>query len=249
VVLAEPNGKLLAEREIEPVEELSWESDGQRVEAWLVKPRGFDAAKKYPMVVDAADDPREMQGVEFSLRAQVLAGLGFVVMRANPRGTPGYGEQFGHLLRTRYPGDDFDDLMRGVEAAVAKGWVDAERVSIVGGLTAAWAIGHTARFQRAVARRPIVDWAVDLTRAGPMGAMPWEDPDQYVKRSPLFSAQHFTTPTLILAPAGDAQAEQLYRALEARKTAVWLMRWDGSRPSDRVAELEAVAAWLGYGAR
>jgi len=131
----------------------------------------------------------------------------------------------------------------------AKGIVDPERVSIVGGLTAAWAIGHTARFQRAVARRPIVDWAVDLTRAGPMGAMPWEDPDQFVKRSPLFAAQNFKTPTLILAPGGDAQAEQLYRALLARKVAAEFVRWDESRPGDRVAELEAIAGWLGQRAR
>ena len=245
VTLADPNGRLLAEREIAAVEELAYESDGQRIQAWLVKPTGFDAARKYPMVVDVADDPRRMYGVEFSLRAQIFAARGFVVMRANPRGAPGYGEQFGHLLKTRYPGDDFDDLMRGVDAAIAKGYVDADRVSIVGGLVAAWAIGHTARFQRAVARRPIVDWAVDLSRAGPMGAMPWEDPDQYVKRSPLFAAGNFRTPTLILAAEHDAQADQLYRALGARKVPAEFVRWDG----DPVVELEATLAWLGQGAR
>ena len=245
VVLAEPNARLLAEREIAAVEELTYDSDGQRIQAWLVKPTGFDAARQYPMVVDVADDPRRMYGVEFSLRAQIFAARGFVVLRANPRGAPGYGEQFGHLLKTRYPGDDFDDLMLGVDAAVAKGYVDAERVSIVGGLVAAWAIGHTTRFQRAVARRPIVDWAVDLARAGPMGAMPWEDPDQYVKRSPLFAAGNFRTPTLILAPGHDAQADQLYRALGARKAPAEFVAWDG----DPVVELEATLGWLSQGAR
>lgn len=240
VVLAEPNARLLAEREIAPVEELAYESGGQGVQAWLVKPPGFDPARQYPMLVDVADDPRRMYGVEFSLRAQTVAARGFVVLLANPRGTPGYGEQFGHLLRTRYPGDDFDDLMRGVDAAIAKGFVDASRVSIAGGLVAAWAIGHTPRFHRAVARRPIVDWAVDLSRAAPMGAMPWDDPDQYVKRSPLFSAQNFQTPTLILAPEHDAQADQLYRALQARKVPAEFLRWDG----DPVVELEAILAWL-----
>ena len=134
--------------------------------------------------------------------------------------------------------------MRGVDAAIAKGIVDAEQVSIEGGLLAAWGIGHTARFRRAVARRPVVDWAVDLGRAGPMGAMPWEDPDQFVKRSPLFSAQNFRTPTLILAPEVDAQADQLYRALQARKVGVEFVRWEGERPSERVVELEAVLGWV-----
>jgi acylaminoacyl-peptidase len=245
VTLAEPNARLLAEREIAPVEELAYDSDGHRVQAWLVKPPGFDAARKYPLLVDVADDPRRMYGVGFSLRAQIVAARGFVVLRANPRGSPGYGEQFGHLLRTRYPGDDFDDLMRGVDAAIAKGFIDGGRVNIAGGLVAAWAIGHTTRFQRAVARRPIVDWAVDLSRAAPMGAMPWDDPEQYVKRSPLFSAANFQTPTLILAPEHDAQADQLYRALAARKVPAEFVRWEG----DLAVELEATLAWLAQGAR
>jgi acylaminoacyl-peptidase len=245
VTLAEPNARLLAEREIAAVEELAYDSDGQRVQAWLVKPPGFDPARKYPMLLDVADDPRRMYGVGFSLRAQIVAARGFVVLRANPRGSPGYGEQFGHLLRTRYPGDDFDDLMRGVDAAIAKGFIDAGRVSIAGGLVAAWALGHTTRFHRAVARRPIVDWAVDLSRAAPMGAMPWEDPEQYVKRSPLFSAGNFQTPTLILAPEHDAQADQLYRALAARKVPAEFVRWEG----DLAVDLEATLAWLAQGAR
>src|SRR5947208_2803143 len=77
------------------------------------------------------------------------------------------------------------------------------RVSLAGGLLAGWAIRHTPKIHRVVARRPVVDWATDIARAAPvMGAMPWEDPDQYMKHSPLFFAQNFRTPTLILA--GDA---------------------------------------------
>jgi acylaminoacyl-peptidase len=182
-----------------------------------------------------------MYGVEFALRAQILAAGGMIVLRANPRGTPGYGEEFGHLLRSRYPGDDFDDLMRGVDAAIAKGSVDPERVSIAGAVVAAWAIGHTPRFYRAVAQRPIVDWAVDLARAAPaMGALPWEDPEQYVKHSPIFFAQNFRTPTLILAGDSDAGSQQLYDALRTRNVEVALVRAGG----DRALELEAILAWL-----
>jgi hypothetical protein len=220
VTLSDPNGKLLAEREIAAVEELEFESAGHRVQAWLVKPGG---SGKYPLIVDVADDPRRMRGVEFSLRAQILAAKGFSVLLANPRGTPGYGEQFANLLPTSNPGDDFDDLMRGVDAAVAKGIVDPQRISIVGGITAAWALGHTTRFHRVVVRDPII-------------YAPWNP-----TRSPILFVQNFKVPALILARESDAQAEELYRAL---KGSAWV-RTDG----DPAVELEAILAWLGQGAR
>ena len=232
VTLAAPNEHLLADRQSGAVEELSYPSEGHTIQAWLVKPPSFDASKKYPLLVDVADSPRRMYGVEFQLRAQLFAARGFVVLCANPRGAPGYGEEFGSLLRTRYPGDDFDDLVRGVDAAVAKGYVDGQRVAIAGGLVAAWAIGHSTRFFKAVASRPIVDWA-----ATP-GTPVWDDPDLYAKRSPIYSAQNFRTPTLVLGD--DAQSEALYRALKARGVEAALVR----PPEDRALEIETILGWL-----
>src|SRR5262249_20876848 len=142
--------------------EIRYESGGQTVQGWVVKPAGFDAAKKYPLVLDVRDDPREMYGTEFNLRAQILAARGFVVLCINPRGTPGYGEFFGNLLPTAFPGDDYDDLMRGVDWVVSKGFVDPKRLAVAGGLLAAWTIGHADRFRAAVVRRPIADWLTDV---------------------------------------------------------------------------------------
>jgi dipeptidyl aminopeptidase/acylaminoacyl peptidase len=251
--LASPNEHLLAKREIAPAEEMRYTSAGNTVQAWLVKPPSFDPAKKYPLLADVQDDPRAMYGNEFNLRAQIAAARGFIVLCANPRGTPGYGEVFGNLLHTALPGDDYDDLMAGVNAAVAKGFVDPQRLAIAGGLVAAWAIGHTDRFRAAVALHPITDWAVDvatsrdgLRRARSwMGAMPWENPDQYTKRSPVSFAQNFRTPTLILARDSDAQAEELYFALRARKVETAFVRIPASPdPAGEIAELEAVLGWL-----
>jgi dipeptidyl aminopeptidase/acylaminoacyl peptidase len=166
------------------------------------------------------------------LRAQLFAARGFVVLCANPRGAPGYGEAFGSLLPTRNPGDDFDDLVRGVDAAVAKGYVDGQRVAIAGGLVTAWAIGHSTRFFKAIARRPIVDWA-----ATP-GTAVWDDPDLYAKRSPIYSAQNFRTPTLVLGD--DLQSETLYRALKARGVEAVMLR----SPEDRALEIETIIGWL-----
>ena len=100
-----------------------------------------------------------MCGGEFRLRSQVLAAAGLVVLCVNPRGAPGYGEAFGNVIRTGFPGDSFDDLMAGVRRRSAKDTWTAARVSIAGGVLAAWAIGHTDRFRSAVAIRPVVDFA------------------------------------------------------------------------------------------
>jgi len=250
--LAAPMERLLADRQIGVMEELSYDSGGQTIQAWVVKPPSFDPAKKYPLLVDVRDDPREMYGVDFKLRAQIYASNGFVVLCANPRGTPGYGEQFGNLLPSRYPGDDFDDVMRGVDAVIAKGYVDSQRLTIVGGLVAAWAIGHTDRFHAAVALRPVADWMTNVAtkpdgarRAQEwMGGMPWDDPEQYWKHSPVYFAKNFKTPTLVIAGEADVESEELYFALQNRKVDSALLRAGGGKPSDWILELDAVLAWL-----
>ena len=220
--LAQPNQPLLAEREIGAVEEMHFESSGNSVQGWLVWPPNADRARKIPLVVEVTGEPRAMFGYEFPLEAHILAAGGYAVLRLNPRGSPGYGEVFGNLLPTRLPGDDFDDVMRGVEAAIAKGGIDAGRVALVGGAVAAWALGHTRRFTAVVARRPIIDWTSEVAlapdgwrRAAWMGGLPWEQAQRYVARSPLYAAASFATPTLVIG--SDAQSQELYFALQARK--------------------------------
>lgn len=248
VTLYSPNEHLLADREMGAVEELRYESAGHSIQAWLVKPPGFDAAKKYPLLLDL-EDARAMYGAEFHLRAQILAAAGFVTLLANPRGSRGYGEQFGNLLATRNPGDDADDLLRGVDAAMAKGYIDAKKLTISGGLTAAWILGHTDRFAAAVLHNPVADRAAEfalgpdgLRRAiSEMGAFPWDDPVQYWQHSPIYFAQGFRTPTLILGSANDGQSRELYFALQARKVASALVETPRGRD---VEALQAEVNWL-----
>ena len=250
---AAPNQHLLAERDLGAIEEIAYPSAGRSIQAWIVKPPSFDPARKYPLLLDIQDDPRQMYGGEIDLRSQVFAAHGWVVLHANPRGTPGYGEEFGNLLRTRYPGDDYDDLMRGVDFVVAKGYIDPARMAVAGGLLAAWTVGHTSRFRAAIARRPIVDWALDVAtrpdgarRAAEwMGAMPWDDPAQYTQHSPLYFAAGFRTPTLILAGDPDPESEELYFALQQKKVESALVRLPEGKPSAGVLELKTILAWLG----
>jgi dipeptidyl aminopeptidase/acylaminoacyl peptidase len=250
--LASPNDHFLADRHIGAAEEIHYDSGGHAIQGWIVKPPGFDPSIKYPLLVDIQDNPRAMYGYEFQLRAQILAAAGYVLLLINPRGTPGYGEEFGSLLRTRYPGDDADDLLRGVDYPAVKGVTDTKRLAVSGGLVAAWIIGHTDRFSAAVLRDPIADWLIDvatqpdgLRRAAAwMGAMPWDEPDQYVKHSPVYFARNFQTPTLVL---GDTPAaDEMDFALRTRKVDSALVRLPvAGGPAVNVMDLEAELAWIG----
>jgi len=249
--LAAPNQPLLAERAVGAVDEIHFESAGNTVQGWLVWPPKADRARPIPLVVEVSGEPRAMFGYEFPLEAHILAASGYAVLRVNVRGSPGYGEIFGNLLATRLPGDDFDDAMRGVEAAVAKGGIDPGRIALVGGAAAAWALGHATRFTAVVVRRPIVDWTSEVAlgrdgwrRAAWMGGMPWEQAQRYLERSPLYAAANFTTPTLVIG--GDAQSEELYFALQTRKVeSALLTPGPPSDPRSQAEELSAILAWFG----
>jgi len=250
VTLAEPNQPLLAGRDIGAVAEIHFESAGQTIQGWLVEPPNVDRARPVPLVVEVSGEPRIMFGDEFPLEAHILAAAGYAVLRLNPRGSPGYGEVFGNLLPTLLPGGDFDDVMRGVDAAVARGGIDSRRIALVGGAVAAWALGHTPRFRTVVARRPIVDWtsAVALSadgwrKAAWLGGWPWDQAARYVERSPLYAAAAFTTPTLVIG--SDPQSEELYFALRARNVESALVAAPAEAdPAAQSEELSALLAWF-----
>jgi dipeptidyl aminopeptidase/acylaminoacyl peptidase len=251
ITLDETNQALLAQRDIGELEEIHFESAGNTVQGWLVWPPNVDRARPIPLVVEVSGEPRIMFGYEFALEAHILAASGYAVLRVNVRGSPGYGEVFGNLLPTRLPGDDFDDAMRGVEAAIARGGIDTRRVALVGGAVAAWALGHTKRFAAVVARRPIVDWSSEVAldadgwrRAAWMGGMPWEQAQRYVARSPLYAAASFITPTLVIG--SDAQSQELYFALQARKVeSALLVPGAEGDPGSEAAQLSGILAWFG----
>ncbi|HKX00646.1 MAG TPA: S9 family peptidase [Bryobacteraceae bacterium] len=267
--LTSTNDSLLADRNLGSVEEISYDSfDGRPIEGWIVKPPGFDPSKKYPMILEIHGGPHAMYGVEFAHEFQVQAGRGFVVLYTNPRGSTGYGEEFGNTIDARYPGDDFKDLMAGVDAVLAKGYVDPKRLAVTGGsgggLLTAWAIGHTDRFAAAVSQYPVTDWITQVGTADAgyffaeiwMKGMPWENPKQYMDHSPVFFAENFKTPTMVITGESDyrtpmEQSEQLYFALKARKVPAVLVRVPdephgirGTHPSHRIAKMEQVLGWI-----
>ena len=240
--IADADRQLLAERNWGAVEEMPYQSAGRTMQAWLVKPPGFDGARKYPLLVDLAEAPARMHGGEFPLRAHIFAASGWVVLLVNPRGTPGYGQEFGDLLATQIPGDPADDVLRAVDRA-ATGAIDPRRVALAGGTTAAWLLGHSDRFSAVVTRHPVVDWLTFPDAPRWMRALPWDDPELYWKHSPVFYAPAYKAPTLVIARRNDPQSEELYRALQSRPVDSAMVRL-GDGPAAAVQEIEAVEAWV-----
>jgi acylaminoacyl-peptidase len=263
------NDGVLARRDIGAVEEISYDSfDGKAIQGWIIKPPGFDPAKKYPLILDIHGGPHAMYGVEFNHQMQTFAGRGYVVLYTNPRGSTGYGEAFGNIIHTRYPGDDYTDLMKGVDAMLAKGYIDPKRLAVTGGsgggLLTAWIIGHTGRFAAAVSQYPVTNWITQVGTADSgythaalwLKGMPWERPEQYIKHSPIFYAKDFSTPTMVITGEQDlrtpiAESEELYFALKARKVDSVLVRIPdephgirGAHPSHRIAKMEHIMGWI-----
>lgn len=267
--LTNVNESLLADRELGEVEELVYDSfDGKPIQGWIIKPPNFNAGQKYPLLLDIHGGPHAMYGVEFQHEMQIQAARGFVVLYTNPRGSTGYGEEFGNIIHTKYPGDDFTDLMVGVDKMIAKGYIDPKKLTVTGGsgggLLTAWIIGHTDRFAAAVSQYPVTNW---ITQAGTadggythgalwMKSLPWENPKQYLDHSPVFFAKNFKTPTMVLTGEADlrtpiAESEELYFALKAMKVPAVLVRIPdephgirGAHPSHRIAKMEHILGWL-----
>ena len=268
VKLTHINDSLLSQYQLGSVEELTYDSfDGKNMQGWIIKPPYFDSSKKYPFILDIHGGPHAMYGVGFQHELQIQAARGFVVLYLNPRGSTGYGEEFGNIIHTKYPGDDFTDLMKGVDQMVAKGYIDPKKLCVTGGsgggLLTAWTIGHTDRFAAAVSQYPVTNW---ITQAGTadggyvhsalwLKAFPWEQPQQFLEHSPIYYAKNFKTPTMVITGEADlrtpiAESEELYFALKAQKVPAVLVRvpeeYHGirGRNSHYIEKIEHILAWM-----
>ena len=158
------NENLLGHKALGQVEPFQFKSghDNRSVEGWIVKPPHFDAKKKYPLILEIHGGPYANYGERFSVEIQLYAAAGYVVLYLNPRGSTGYGEEFAQLINGNYPGNDYDDLMAGVDALLARGYVDKDNLFVTGGsgggVLTAWIVGKTKRFKAAVASKPVINW-------------------------------------------------------------------------------------------
>ena len=263
------NEDLLSHKQLGEVQELRFPSsvDDREIQAWVVTPPGFDPSRKYPLILEIHGGPFANYGPRFSTEIQLYAAAGYVVLYVNPRGSTGYGEEFGNLIHHAYPGDDYHDLMSAVDAAIENGSVDPDQLYVTGGsgggILTAWIVGQTDRFRAAVAAKPVINWySFVLTSDGYQffnqywfPGYPWEHSDHYLKRSPLAYVGNVTTPTMLLTGEVDyrtpiSESEQFYQALQLRKVDTALVRVPGAshniaaRPSHLIAKVAHVLKWF-----
>jgi dipeptidyl aminopeptidase/acylaminoacyl peptidase len=264
-----PNEAWLAGIDLGEVEEFWYPSfDDQRIQAWLVKPPGFDPATRHPLLLEIHGGPHAAYGWAFFHEFHLLAGAGYVVLYTNPRGSTSYGQSFADVIQYRFPGDDARDLLAGVDAAIARGSIDPKRIGVTGGsgggLLTNWLVTQTNRFAAAVTQRCVADWesfyyTCDFTLFTPFWFRkpPFEDAREYRDRSPAALASRITTPLMVIHSEEDwrtpiAQGEMMFRALKAqRKTAV-MVRFPGENhelsrsgtPSHRVQNQNHIRAWF-----
>ena len=239
--------------------------DGVKSHGWLMKPANFDPSKRYPLVLWIHGGPWSMYSVGWNWSFQNFAAHGYAVLWTNPRGSTGYGQDFVNGIQFSYPGKDLDDLMAGVDAALATGWVDQDNLFVCGGsgggVLTAWIVGHTDRFRAAVSMRPVINWHsfVGTTDGASwyrqFEKYPWEDPMSYAVRSPLHYVGNVTTPTMVMTGEADLrtpirQSEEYYRALKMlRKADTLLVRMPEEfhgwrRPSHRLLQQLYLRAWF-----
>ena len=263
--LVDVNADVLAGVKMGEVEELWWTStDNLKIQGWLMKPANFEPGKKYPMVLWIHGGPWAMYDVSFNWSFQNFAAEGYAVLWTNPRGSTGYGQDFVNGIQYSYPGKDYDDLISGVDAALAKGWIDDRNLFVCGGsgggVLTAWIVGHTDRFAAAVSMRPVINWHsfVGTTDGAnwydQFQKYPWENPTEYAVRSPLHYVANVKTPTMVMTGEADlrtpiGQSEEFYRALKLLKKETLLVRMPEEfhgwrRPSHRMLQQAYLLAWF-----
>ncbi|HYL61951.1 MAG TPA: S9 family peptidase [Candidatus Methylomirabilis sp.] len=267
-VLTSINQELLEQKKPGHVEEIHYKSskDNRDIEGWIVQPPDFDPSKKYPLILEIHGGPFGDYGDRFDFEKQVWASMGYVVLYTNPRGSTSYGEEFANLIHHAYPGDDFYDLNSGVDAVVAKGYIDTNNLFVTGGsgggVLTAWTIEHTERFRAAAALYPVINWySFALTSDIPFiikywfPGNPWDNTEQYTQRSLTNLVNKVKTPTLLMTGEADfrtpiSEAEQFYSALKLLNIEAVLVRVPeephgiSRRPSHHIAKMLYVAGWF-----
>jgi dipeptidyl aminopeptidase/acylaminoacyl peptidase len=265
------NEDVLGHRSLGAVEEIWWESsfDGRRVQGWIATPPNFDPNQKYPLMLEIHGGPFANYGDRFGAEIQIYAAAGFVVLYTNPRGSTSYGQEFGNLIHHNYPGQDYDDLMSGVDAVIERGYIDRDNLFVTGGsgggVLTAWIVGQTDRFTAAAVQKPVINWySFVLTSDNPgffykywFGGLPWEGDNQaqYMERSPLSHVGNVTTPTMLITGESDyrtpmSETEQYYAALNLEKVPTAMVRIPDAphgiarRPSNLLTKVGHILAWF-----
>ena len=272
IQLTEANTEYLSEIIVQPTHEIHVKAhDGVTIQGWYILPVGYEKGKKYPLVLEIHGGPHVMWSPAARTmwhEWQASAARGYVVYFSNPRGGDGYGEPFQRAIHRAWGEADFPDLMAGVDAVIAKGFVDEKRMAVTGGsyggFMTAWVVGHTNRFVAAFTQRGVYNLTsfygtsdIPTLISDEFDVDPWDDPELLWKYSPLAYAHQIKTPIIIKAGENDfrvpiEQSEQLFALIRRSGGTVKFLRYarDGhelsrsGEPLHRVSRLTEMLAWF-----
>ncbi len=239
------------------------------IEGWLLKPPGFDASKKYPLILQVHGGPHTAYGHSFYLEFQILAAQGNLVLFTNPRGSVSYGYEFTAAIHNDWGHHDFDDVMAVIDYLIERGYVDPARLGITGGSYGGymtnWAITQTDRFRAALTDRCVSNLMTMYTLSdisfgfveSEFEGNIWTNPRIW-ERSPMAHANKAKTPLLMLHSESDfrcpiEQAEEFFFALKRNNCEVELIRTPaedhnlsrGGSPDHRLTRLHLISDWFG----
>ncbi|HLL79549.1 MAG TPA: S9 family peptidase, partial [Ktedonobacteraceae bacterium] len=268
--LTSANDALLEELQLSAPEYLPYTGyEGWPMDGWIIRPPGFDPSKKYPLIVEIHGGPNTQYGYGFMHEMQMLAACGYVVLYTNPRGSLGYGHDFALAVRGAWAEKDSFDILSGVDAVIAQGYIDEQRLGVIGGsyggFMTNWLISHSDRFRAAVTDRSVTD-RVSFFGSSDIGwkfaaddleSAPYEEFERHVRMSPMTYVQNIHTPLLIIHSESDLrcdieQAEQLFAALKYLGREVLFARFEGQshglsrggHPHSRLERLRHIRAWF-----
>ncbi|HTR22977.1 MAG TPA: S9 family peptidase [Terriglobales bacterium] len=268
--LTDFNRKLWSQLNLTEPDEINYKSfDGRNIQGWIQKPPDFDPHKKYPLILNIHGGPHAAYGWVFDHEFQWMAAKGYVVLYINPRGSTSYGQDFGNIIQYHYPGDDYRDLMLGVDEVLKRGYVDEHKLAVTGGsgggVLTDWTVTQTDRFAAAVSQRDISNWAswwytADFTLFQPkwFKAPPFEDPQDYNNRSAITFVQKIHTPIMFVLGEDDSRTppdsggEQIFRALKYMKRPTAMVMFPrethelsrSGEPWHRVERLDYIVGWF-----
>jgi len=261
-----------------PEQYVARSADGTEVPCWAIAPVGAEPGRRYPTLLNVHGGPFTSYGNRFFDEFQLQVGAGFGVLFCNPRGSSGYSEAWGRAVRwpeaetdpgSGWGGVDYDDVMACVEEGCKQfSWVDPDRVGIIGGsyggYMASWAIGHTDRFKAAISERACNNLLALETNSDAatafrtyIGRSHLEDPDAYLRQSPITYVSEMKTPVLMLHSENDlrcpiGQAEELFVALRLLGREPVLVRFPGEShelsrsgaPRHRIERAQLILDWF-----
>ena len=238
--------------------------DGTEIEGFVVKPINFDPAKKYPTILWLHGGPVAQYQFEYDSEPQLFAANSYVTLLINPRGSSGYGQAFSQALFAEWGIKDFEDVMAGVDHAIAAGYTDPDKLGVggwsYGGILTNYVITKSDRFKGAISGASEalyrsnyghdhyqLTWELEL-------GLPWENAEGWEKISPFNDVAKITTPTLWIGGQDDwnvpiLNSEQMYQAMKRLGRETQLVVYPGEhhgirKPSFVKDRLERYLAWF-----